>query len=113
MTGRHYRPLGRRSVDDGLQIARRCSMVTGSRRSVCAAPRAEQPWLRWWRGRGAGGLGRGYLSMSPTTKNIDPRIATMSATSVPGSNSVSAWMLLYDAERSFSRYGVFSPLLTR
>ncbi len=55
----------------------------------------------------------GYLSMSPTTKNIDPRIATMSATSVPGSSSVSAWMLLYDAERSFSRYGVFSPLLTR
>ncbi len=54
-----------------------------------------------------------YLSMSPTTKNIDPRIATMSATSVPGSSSVSAWMLLYEAERSFSRYGVFSPLLTR
>jgi SAM-dependent MidA family methyltransferase len=56
---------------------------------------------------------RPYLSMSPTTKNIDPRIATMSATSVPGSSSVSAWMLLYEAERSFSRYGVFSPLLTR
>lgn len=55
----------------------------------------------------------GYLSMSPTTKNSDPRIATMSATSVPGSSSTSAWMLLYEAERSFSRYGVFSPLLTR
>lgn len=54
-----------------------------------------------------------YLSTSPTTKNIDPRIATMSETSVPGSSSVSAWMLLYEAERSFSRYGVFSPLLTR
>lgn len=54
-----------------------------------------------------------YLSMSPTTKNSDPRIATMSATSVPGSSTASAWMLLYDAERSFSRYGVFSPLLTR
>lgn len=51
--------------------------------------------------------------MSPTTKNSDPRIATMSATSVPGSSSVSAWMLLYEADRSFSRYGVFSPLLTR
>lgn len=54
-----------------------------------------------------------YLSMSPTTKNSDPRIATMSATSVPGSSSTSAWMLLNEAERSFSRYGVFSPLLTR
>ena len=60
-----------------------------------------------------GAAGRRYLSMSPTTKNIDPRIATMSATSVPGSSSTRAWMLLYDAERSFSRYGVFSPLLTR
>lgn len=54
-----------------------------------------------------------YLSMSPTTKNSDPRIATMSATSVPGSSSTRAWMLLYEAERSLSRYGVFSPLLTR
>ncbi len=35
-----------------------------------------------------------YLSMSPTTKNNDPRIATMSATSVPGSSTASAWMLL-------------------
>ena len=26
------------------------------------------------------------MSMSPTTKNSDPRIATMSATSVPGSS---------------------------
>lgn len=37
---------------------------------------------------------RPYLSMSPTTKNSDPRIATMSATSVPGSSTASAWMLL-------------------
>ncbi len=37
----------------------------------------------------------------------------MSATSVPGSSTASAWMLLYEAERSFSRYGVFSPLETR
>jgi hypothetical protein len=51
--------------------------------------------------------------MSPTTKNSDPRIATMSATRVPGSSSVRAWMLLYEAERSLRRYGVFSPLLTR
>ena len=50
-------------------------------------------------------LPAGYLSMSPTTKNIEPRIATMSATSWPGSSSLSAWMLLNDAERSFSRYG--------
>lgn len=50
-----------------------------------------------------------YLSMSPTTKNSDPRIATMSATSVPGSSSTSAWMLLNEAERSFSRYGSSRP----
>ena len=37
----------------------------------------------------------------------------MSATSVPGSSSTSAWMLLNDAERSLRRYGVFSPLETR
>lgn len=37
----------------------------------------------------------------------------MSATSWPGSSTDSAWMLLYEAERSFSRYGVFSPLETR
>ena len=55
----------------------------------------------------------GYLSMSPTTKNIEPRIATMSATSEPGSSSASTWTLLNDAERSFSRHGVFSPRDTR
>ena len=32
---------------------------------------------------------RGYLSTSPTTKNVEPRMATMSDTSVPGSSSVS------------------------
>ncbi len=37
----------------------------------------------------------------------------MSATRVPGSSSVSTWMLLNDAERSFSRHGVFSPRETR
>ena len=55
----------------------------------------------------------GYLSMSPTTKNIEPRIAIMSATRLPGSISESTWMLLYDAERSFIRHGVFSPCDTR
>ncbi len=44
-----------------------------------------------------------YLSMSPTTKKNEPRMATMSATSVPGSSSTSAWMLLNDAERSLRR----------
>ncbi len=63
--------------------------------------------------RGGGARVSRHLSMSPTTKKNDPRMATMSATSVPGSSSVSAWMLLNDAERSFSRYGVFSPLDTR
>lgn len=54
-----------------------------------------------------------YLSMSPTTKNIEPRIATMSLISVPGSSSVSTWTLPNDAERSLSRHGVFSPRETR
>lgn len=71
-----------------------------SSRSACPPKPRTRPWPV-------------YLSMSPTTKNSDPRIATMSATSVPGSSSARAWMLLYEAERSFSRYGVFSPLLTR
>ena len=51
--------------------------------------------------------------MSPTTKNIEPRIATMSATTQPGSISGSTEMLLNDAERSLSRHGVFSPRETR
>ena len=57
--------------------------------------------------------GRRYLSTSPTTKNIEPRIATMSATSVPGSSSESTWTLLNDAERNLSRHGVYSPRETR
>ena len=36
----------------------------------------------------AGAPGRGYLSTSPTTKNIEPRIATMSAIRLPGSTSL-------------------------
>ena len=39
------------------------------------------PYVVDGRGRPAG---VGYLSMSPTTKNIEPRIATMSATRQPG-----------------------------
>jgi hypothetical protein len=55
----------------------------------------------------------GYLSTSPTTKNIDPRIATMSGTRHPGSTCESTWTLENDAERSLSRHGVFSPRDTR
>ncbi len=63
---------------------------------------------------GDAGLVRpGYLSTSPTTKNIEPRTATMSATRQPGSTSVSTWTLPNDAERSFRRHGVFSPRDTR
>ena len=54
-----------------------------------------------------------HLSTSPTTKNIDPRIATMSATSVPGSSTLKTCTLLKEAERSLSRHGVFSPRDTR
>ena len=55
----------------------------------------------------------GYLSTSPTTKNIEPRIETMSDTSCPGSMCDNTWTLLNDAERSLSRQGVFSPRETR
>ena len=51
--------------------------------------------------------------MSPTTKNIEPRIATRSATTVPLTISGSTATLLNDAVRSFSRHGVFSPRETR
>jgi hypothetical protein len=58
-------------------------------------------------------LARSYLSMSPTTKNIEPRIATRSATTVPDTISGSTATLLNDAVRSLSRHGVFSPRETR
>lgn len=54
-----------------------------------------------------------YLSMSPTTKNMEPRIAIMSASRLPRMSSGSTWTLLNDAERSFIRHGVFSPRETR
>ena len=62
--------------------------------------------------RGPGGR-PAYLSMSPTTKNIEPRIAIRSGTSVPGSSVDSACTFAYDAVRSFIRQGVFSPRDTR
>src|SRR6476469_7762481 len=66
------------------------------------------------RARGSGGRHTSpHLSTSPTTKNIDPRIATMSAMSWPGSISDSTETLLNDAERSLSSHGVFSPRETR
>ena len=54
-----------------------------------------------------------YLSMSPTTKNIEPRIAIRSGTRQPGISVASACTLAYEAVRSFSRHGVFSPRDTR
>ena len=51
--------------------------------------------------------------MSPTTKNIEPSIATMSATTQPVSTSGSTATLLKEAVRSFIRHGVFSPRETR
>ena len=48
--------------------------------------RSPQP-CRASASRVAASRGAGYLSMSPTTKNIEPRIATMSATRQPGSSS--------------------------
>ncbi len=56
---------------------------------------------------------RSHLSMSPTTKNIEPRIATMSPTTWPGSISARTATLLNDADRSLSRHGVLSPRDTR
>ena len=54
-----------------------------------------------------------HLSTSPTTKNIEPRTATMSAMRQPGRTSERTCTLLKDAERSLSRWGVFSPVETR
>ncbi len=76
-------------------------MVPG-RRSVYRLPRARRgpaaPHEDACTGLPARTAGRppyrGYLSMSPTTKKNEPRIATMSETSVPGSSSDSTWMLL-------------------
>ncbi len=51
--------------------------------------------------------------MSPTTKNMLPRMAIMSATMVLGSISGRTEMLLKLAERSLSRHGVLSPRETR
>ena len=56
---------------------------------------------------------RAYLSTSPTTKNVEPRIATMSEIRQPGSSRLSTCTLLNDAERSFSRHGTLSPRETR
>ena len=56
---------------------------------------------------------RRHLSISPTTKNIEPRMAIMSAITVPGSMVGSTEMLLNEADRSLSRQGVFSPRETR
>src|SRR5258706_13955906 len=46
-----------------------------------------------------------YLSMSPTTKNIEPRIAIRSGTRQPGSNLDSACTLANEAVRSLGRHG--------
>jgi hypothetical protein len=84
-------------------------------RRVAGVPdSAGARWIRAWR-RNAHrpGTPPAHLSMSPTTKNIEPRMATRSGISVPGSRTCNAWMLLNEADRSFSRHGVFSPRETR
>src|SRR5204862_3799247 len=53
-----------------------------------------------------------YLSMSPTTKKIEPRIAMRSGTNVPGRIAGSTLMFEKLAVRIFSRYGSFLPLPT-
>lgn len=77
----------------------------------CASPstpcsRPVSSWLPSSRSPGAGSrrhrrLTRpsAYLSTSPTTKNIDPKMATMSASRHPGRISLSTWTLENDAER--------------
>ena len=93
-------PRGRR--DEAERADRRTSAAQarpGPRREPGAAPSrsADPVWKRaarrWCAACGPGSplttgrarpLGPGYLSMSPTTKNIEPRIATMSATRQPG-----------------------------
>src|SRR4029450_8915514 len=59
------------------------------------------------------GRGSAYLSLPPTTKNIEPRIAIRSGTRQPGIRVDSACTFEYDAVRSLSRHGVLSPRETR
>ena len=54
-----------------------------------------------------------YLSTSPTTKNMEPRMETMSEMRHPGNTAASTETLLKDADRSFIRQGVLSPRDTR
>jgi hypothetical protein len=51
----------------------------------------------------------GYLSTSPTTKKIEPRIEMRSGTSVPGSIAGITLTFEKDAVRIFSRYGCSLP----
>ena len=67
---------------------------------------AEQSGLEWSKPGG-------YLSTSPTTKNIEPSTATMSEIRHPGSSRESTCTLPNDADRSLSRYGTLSPRETR
>ena len=78
----------------------------------CRLP-ADPPAVRPADARRRCASGCGYLSMSPTTKNMLPRMAIMSGIIVPGSSAGRAEMLLKLAERSLSRHGVLSPRETR
>ena len=105
----------KQGLEDRTDEACRRAVRRARRGGLRAAARARtpDPPRDPRRGPAARGAVPRYLSMSPTTKNIEPRMATMSATRWPGSISASTWMLLNDAERSFSRHGVFSPCETR
>src|SRR5262249_11157269 len=70
------------------------------RHALTAVPRERGAWAA-------------YLSMSPTTKNRDPRTAARSPTRCPGSRAGSTAMLLNEADLSWSRHGVFPPRETR
>src|SRR5690606_17328814 len=59
------------------------TMVVDRPQLASRAFRASGPHLRWRR--------LAYLSTSPTTKKVDPRIATMSPISAPGNSSESTW----------------------
>src|SRR5262249_2289518 len=53
-----------------------------------------------------------HLSMSPTTKKIEPRIAIRSGTSVPGRTAGMTLTFEKLAVRIFMRYGCFFPFPT-
>ena len=107
--------LGSRDSGDQLRPTKGDTLSRRARRSATRCPHGpdDQGGGGGWGRKEGGGKEGDYLSMSPTTKNMLPRMATMSATTWLVRIWGSTAMLLKDAERSFMRQGVLSPRDTR